>query len=168
MCVDSCAAKDPRRFGRYGELEMGRMLRSELADGRFHITACGAGGAHIFLTDLDRVEFLRGLDITMVRYGWTLLAYCLMGTHYHLVLDVEGKTLPEAMRWLNGVYARRFNKRHERRGHLLGARYNTWFIRDERHYTATIRYVLDNPVRAGLCERPEDWPWSYAAETLPA
>ena len=97
----------------------------------------------------------------------TLLAYCLMGTHYHLVLDVEGKTLPEAMRWLNGVYARRFNKRHERRGHLLGARYNTWFIRDERHYTATIRYVLDNPVRAGLCERPEEWPWSYAAETLP-
>src|SRR5262245_13092615 len=117
---------------------MGRMLRSELPDGRFHITARGAGGAHIFLTDLDRVEFLRGLDITMLRYSWTLLAYCLMGTHYHLVLDVEGKTLPEAMRWLNGVYARRFNRRHERRGHLLGGRYDTWFIRDELHYTATI------------------------------
>ena len=144
------------------------MLRSELPDGRFHITARGTGGTHIFVTDLDRVEFLRGLDITMLRHDWALLAYCLMGTHYHLVLDAKGETLPTAMRWLNGVYARRFNKRHERRGHLLGGRYDTWIIRDERHYTATIRYVLDNPVRAGLCDRAEDWPWSYAAVSQPA
>jgi len=143
---------------------MARILRTDLPDGRFHVTACGAGGTHIFVVDLDRVLFLRALDITMRRYGWELLAYCLMGTHYHLVLDVKAGTLPPAMRWLNGVYSRGFNKRYERRGHLLGARYDTWLIRDEQHFRATIEYVLDNPVRAGLCAEAKDWPWSYAAE----
>ena len=139
------------------------MLRSDLPDGHFHLTACGAGGTHVFVADLDRVEFLHALDITMARFGWQLLAYCLMGTHYHLVVETKAATLPPGMRWLNGVYARGFNKRHERRGHLFGARYDAWIIRDETHFHATTRYVLENPVRAGLCATPEEWPWSYAA-----
>ena len=142
------------------------MLRSDLPDGRYHITARGTGGIHIFREDLDRVAFMHALDITMTRHDWKLLAYCLMGTHYHLVLDVAGKTLPEAMRWLNGVYARGFNERYQRRGHVLGARYSIWFMRDEEHFAATIRYVLQNPVRAGLCTAAEDWPWSYAADKV--
>lgn len=89
-----------------------------------------------------------------------------MGTHYHLVIEGQAATLPTAMRWLNGVYSRRFNKRHNRRGHLLGARYDVRLIRDQRHFDATIAYVLNNPVRAGLCERAEDWPWSYAADEV--
>jgi putative transposase len=142
------------------------MPRSELTDGQFHLTACGAGGAHIFVTDLDRVEFLRGLDVTIDRTGWELLAYCLMGTHYHLVIEAKAATLPDAMKWLNGVYSRRFNKRYERRGHLLGARYDVWLMRDERHFRATIKYVLNNPVRAGLCGAADEWPWSYASLEL--
>ena len=145
---------------------MGRMLRSDLPDGRYHITTGGPGSARIFLSDLDRVEFLHGFDITMSRYGWKLLVYCLMDTHYHLVLDVKGKTVATAMKWLNGVYARRFNARHERRGHVFGGRYSTWFMRDEAHFLATVKYVLNNPVRAGLCERAQDWPWSYAADEV--
>src|SRR5579859_3400778 len=148
--------------GRYGGREMGRMLRSDLQDGIFHITTCGAGETHIFLTDLDRVEFLKGLDITIERTGWKLLAYCLMGTHYHLLIDAKAGSLPDAMRWLNGVYSQRFNKRYRRRGHLLGARYDVWLIRGRRHFDATVKYILTNPVRAGLCERAEDWPWSWA------
>ena len=107
------------------------------------------------------MEFLRALDITVTRCRWKLVAYCLMGTHYHLVLDAAAGTLPAGMRWLNGVYARGFNKRHERRGHLFGARYDTWLMRDEQHAHATIRYVLENPVRAGLSASPESWLWSY-------
>ena len=145
---------------------MGRMLRSDLQDGIFHLTTCGAGDEHIFVTDLDRVEFLKGLDITIERTHWKLLAYCLMGTHYHLLIDAKAGTLPEAMRWLNGVYSQRFNKRYRRRGHLLGARYDVWLIRDQRHLDATVEYILNNPVRAGLCQRAAEWPWSWAASDV--
>ena len=145
---------------------MPRILRSCLPAGPYHITARGAGGTPIFREDLDRIEFLRALDITVTRHGWELLAYCLMGTHYHLVLDATAETLPAAMQWLNSVYAQGFNKRYERRGHLFGARYDTWLIRDQEHFDATVAYVLNNPVRAGLCVRAEDWQWSYAAEDV--
>jgi hypothetical protein len=64
------------------------------------------------------------------------------------------------MHRLNGVNAQRFNRRHGRRGHLLDARCSTWMIRSDRHLEAACHYVLANPVRAGLCAGPEDWPWS--------
>jgi REP-associated tyrosine transposase len=142
------------------------MLRSQLPAGPYHVTACGAGGVHIFREDLDRVEFLRALDISCTRHGWKLLAYCLMGTHYHVLLDATAETLPGGMQWLNSVYAQGFNKRYDRRGHLFGARYDTWLMRDQQHFDATVRYVLNNPVRAGLCERASEWRWSYAAEDV--
>ena len=137
------------------------MRRSDLPDGEFHVFASGAGGGDIFVEDLDRIEFLHALGIALDRFGWKLVAYCLMGTHYHLVVDTPCAGLATGMRWLNGVYACGFNKRYGRRGHLFGARYDARAIRDEKHHTTVIRYVLDNPVRANLCPRAEDWPWSY-------
>ena len=134
-----------------------------LPDGRFHVTALGAGGAYVFLEDLDRVEFLHALGIAIERFQWRLLVYCLMGTHYHLLISAETEKLVSGMQWLNGVYAQGFNKRYERRGHLFGSRFGCRAIVDERHNDATVQYILNNPVRAGLCERAEDWPWSYAA-----
>jgi putative transposase len=142
---------------------MGRIRRRDLPDGHFHLTAFGAGGIHIFPTDLDRLEFLHALGIVSTRYRWRLVAYCLMGTHYHLLVETRCADLVPGMQWLNGVYARGFNKRHERRGHLFGARYDSRVIRDEKHRVAAIDYVLHNPVRAELCPRADDWPWSYAA-----
>jgi putative transposase len=142
---------------------MARISRSGLPDGHFHLTASGAGGIHIFRADVDRLEFLHALGIVVDRYDWRLLVYCLMGTHYHLVVDARADRLPTAMRWLNSVYAQGFNKRYERRGHLFGARYDARVIRDETHLRAATRYVLDNPVRAGLCPQAADWTWSYSA-----
>jgi putative transposase len=83
------------------------MRRSDLPDGHFHLTAAGAGGTHIYVDDLDRLEFLHALGIATTRFGWRLAAYCLMGTHYHLLVETEANHLAPAMQWLNGVYARR-------------------------------------------------------------
>jgi REP element-mobilizing transposase RayT len=142
------------------------MRRTELPDGLVHVAACRPGDAQIFFEDLDRLEFLHALGIALERFEWRLLVYCLMGTHYHLVLDAKiGKLIP-GMQWLNGVYAQGLNRRYGRRGHVFGSRYGTRFIRDDRHFDATVKYVLNNPVRAGLCERAEDWPWSYAADEV--
>jgi hypothetical protein len=69
---------------------MARMRRSDLPDGTFHVTARGTGGTHIFAADLDRVLFLRALEIAAVRHEWELLAYCLMGTHKDLTSRSRG------------------------------------------------------------------------------
>jgi putative transposase len=137
-----------------------RIVRSQLDDGLFHVTARGNRGSTIFLDDLDRVDFLHLLGTTTERFRWRCRAHCLMGTHYHVLVDSSRPNLSDGMQRLNGMYARRFNRRHGFRGHVFEDRFSSWIMRDEQHLHATLAYVRDNPVRTGLCERPEDWPWS--------
>jgi putative transposase len=139
-----------------------RALRSELPDGFYHVTARGAGRARIFRDDEDRRHFLRLLAATAERFDWICLACCLMTTHYHLVLETTCVRLSRGLQRLNGLYAQEFNLRHARRGHVFGARFASWLVKDEQHLRETCRYVLLNPVRAGLCHSDEDWPWSHS------
>jgi putative transposase len=88
------------------------------------------------------------------------MAFCLMTTHYHLIVDVGEDELQDAMKWLNGTYAQRFNRRHGRWGHLNGARYYCKAIESDAHMLNAFRYLCLNPVAAGLCRRPQDWRWS--------
>jgi REP element-mobilizing transposase RayT len=134
-----------------------------LPDGYFHVTSRGNRGARIFLEDLDRLDFLELLQSTAGLFTWRTHAHCLMGTHYHLVIEAARDRLSEGMRRLNGVYALRFNRRYGFRGHLFETRFSSWAIRDEQHLNAAVEYVLANPVRAGLCREPREWPWSEAA-----
>ncbi|HSR24845.1 MAG TPA: transposase, partial [Candidatus Eisenbacteria bacterium] len=105
---------------------MARRPRSELEDGLFHVTARAVDGTPLFAEDIDRLDFLGLLERAVRRFGWTCAAYCLMGTHYHVVLEARRMDLSAGMRWLNGTYAQRFNRRHERRGHLFGTRFSSW------------------------------------------
>ena len=141
---------------------MPRFPRNQLEDGYFHVTARGAGGAHIFVVDLDRLDFLHLLEATTNRFGWRRHAHCLLGTHYHLVLEATREALSAGMQRLNGVYALRFNRRHARKGHLFAERFSSYVVHDERHLEAAVEYVLQNPVRAGLCDDARDWPWTGA------
>jgi REP element-mobilizing transposase RayT len=140
-----------------------RFPRSQLEDGYFHVTARGAGGAHIFVADLDRLDFLALLETTRLRCGWNIHAHCLMGTHYHLVVESPRDQLSAGMQQLNGVYALRFNRRHARKGHLFAERFSSYALRDDRHLAAAVEYILQNPVKAGLCTDARDWPWAAAA-----
>jgi putative transposase len=149
-------------MGRYLRA-MPRIARSQLDDGYFHVTARGSTGTAIFVDDLDRLDFLDLLRTTADLCGWRLHAHCLMGTHYHLLVESLRVSLSTGMQRLNGVYAMRFNRRHGRRGHLFGDRFSSYVLGDERHLAAAIEYVLQNPVRAGLCDQARDWQWSGAA-----
>ena len=139
---------------------MPRIPRNQLEDGFFHVTSRGAGGAHIFIADLDRLDFLHLLDATATGSRWRRHAHCLLGTHYHLVIEATRAALSAGMQRLNGVYALRFNRRHGRKGHLFGERFSSYVIRDEAHLAAAVEYVLQNPVKAGLCGDARDWPWA--------
>jgi hypothetical protein len=88
-----------------------------------------------------------------------------MGNHYHLVVETPHADISSGMQELNGRYAQRFNRRYARRGHLFEERFHSVLVEEEGHALSLCRYVVLNPVRAGLCLRPGDWRWSSYAAT---
>jgi len=94
------------------------------------------------------------------RFGVRCDAYCLMPNHFHLVLRIGESTLGRTMQQLNSAYAGWFNRRHQRVGHLFQGRFKAPMIEDGSYFHRAVRYVVQNPVRAGLCARCGDWEWS--------
>jgi REP element-mobilizing transposase RayT len=137
-----------------------RPLRLCFKDARYHVIARSTSDGVLFRDDLDCERFLAAFDRIVERHRWICHAYCLMTTHYHLVVETPLPNLPLGMQQLNGGHASGFNERHGRTGHLFGSRYRSILIEDARYLLAVCRYVVLNPVRAGICDLPEDWPWS--------
>ncbi len=141
---------------------MPRRARSLLDDeGIFHVTGRGTGGCFIFRTDLDRFDFADLFWRSALEFQWRCHVVIEMGTHYHAVLEACREDISLGLRKLNGAYARRFNARHARRGHLFEDRFSSWVVEDDARLEATIPYVLWNPVRANLRSSPIDWDWSW-------
>jgi REP element-mobilizing transposase RayT len=83
-----------------------------------------------------------------------------MSNHLHLLLQTPEPTLPLGMQFLTSQYVQEFNLRHGRRGALVQGRYRAGLVETSEHYLSCLQYFALNPVAAGLCDRPEDWPWS--------
>ncbi len=141
----------------------GRFLEG---DGPLHLTARGTNRKAIFLDEHDNRAFIHGLGRTCRAHGWSCLAYCLMVNHVHLVIAGDSDGISRGMKSLLGGYAQRFNKRHAQSGHVFGDRFHHVRVDDDRQLHALIRYVALNPVRAGLVDHPEGWPWSSHASVM--
>lgn len=126
----------------------------------YHVMARGVDGRDIFLDDLDRRAFLEATRLVKNEAPFTILAYCLMGNHFHFAIRVGGMPLSRIMQRLLTSYVMAFNLRHDRQGHLFQARYKAVLCRDDAYLIALIRYIHMNPVRAGIVSSPESWPWS--------
>jgi putative transposase len=144
---------------------MPRKPRIQVAGGFFHVTAHGVDDEAIFATNRERRLHRILLAYAVRTFGWVCVAFCQMGSHFHLVLMTPEPNLAEGMQFLNGSYARYVNDFRDRTGHLFGGRYWSTLIETDEHLLETSRYVVLNPVRAGLCGRPEDWRWSSFAAT---
>jgi len=132
---------------------MPRRPRSDLPEvGAYHVASRGTNHGDIYLDDVDRKSFVTILGRVVAAHEWKCHAFCLMTTHYHLIVETERLRLSRGMQVLNGRYAQLFNQRHDRDGHLFRARYAVYVIEDEVGLEASCLYVLENPVRAGLCE----------------
>jgi len=114
----------------------------------------------IYETDHDRRLFLEMMADTLSRFGFRYHGYCLMGNHYHLMVETPNANLGKGMHWLNGVYAARFNATHDVDGHLFQDRYWASPVAGAKAIVEAARYIAANPVRARLCDRAELWPWS--------
>jgi REP element-mobilizing transposase RayT len=139
---------------------MARPLRICFPGAIYHVTSRGNARENCFRDAIDKLIFLKILRDGIDRYGWLCVAYCLMDNHYHLVVETPQPNLSIGMRHLNGNYARVFNSRHDRCGHVFQARFRSILIDEGRYFLAACRYVVRNPIRAGICDRPAEYRWS--------
>jgi REP element-mobilizing transposase RayT len=139
---------------------MSRPLRIEFAGALYHVMARGNAREAIFADDDDRQAFVMNLARVCERFAWRAWAWCLMGNHYHLLIETLEPTLSRGMREVNGVYTQTFNRRHERVGHVLQGRYKALLVDKDGYLLELVRYIVLNPVRAGACESADAWAWS--------
>ena len=145
---------------------MARPLRIEFPGATYHVTSRGNRQQPIFVDDADRELFLATLARAMERMDATVLAYCLMGNHYHLVLCTRRGNLSALMRQINGVYTQAVNRRHATSGHVFQGRFKAILVDRDAYLLALLRYVELNPVRAQMVAAAGDWEWSsYRAHT---
>jgi REP element-mobilizing transposase RayT len=126
----------------------------------YHVMARGNRRSTIFHDDDDRRRFIDLLDLAAALYDLLVFAVCLMGNHYHLVLETPGCNLSDAMQFINGVFAQRSNRRHGQTGHVFEGRFRSLIIQRESYLMRAARYVVRNPVRASLVTDASAWPWS--------
>jgi len=145
---------------------MARPLRLEFAGALYHLTARGNAQAIIFIDDADRHLFLDLLGKEIAQQRWRCFAYCLMDNHYHLLIETPEPNLVAGMRRFNGAYTQAFNRRHARVGHLFQGRYKSIVVDKESYGLELCRYLVLNPVRAGMVKWPEQWRWSSYRATI--
>ena len=139
---------------------MSRPIRIEFHDALYHVTARGDRREDIFEDDQDRQMFLATLEQVITQFNWICHAWCLMDNHYHLLIQTPDGNLSKGMRQLNGVYTQTNNRRHKRVGHLFQGRFKGILVDSDTYLLELTRYVVLNPVRAGMVKNPADWAWS--------
>ena len=139
---------------------MSRPLRLELAGGLYHVTSRGDRREDIYSDDTDRVAWLDVLSQCCERFNWAIHAWCQMSNHYHVVMETPEANLSAGMRQLNGVYTQKVNRRHHRVGHVFQGRFKGILVERDSYLLELARYVVLNPVRAGIVKQVRQWKWS--------
>lgn len=139
---------------------MARPLRIEYPGALYHLTARGNAQQPIFRDDQDRHAFLQILGKTLSDTNGICHAYCLMTNHYHLMVETPEANLSQIMKQINGIYTQRFNRRHHRVGHVFQGRFKSIVVDKNAYLKKLCRYIVLNPVRAGMVDEPGKYPWS--------
>jgi REP element-mobilizing transposase RayT len=137
-------------------------------NGLYHVFSRGNFKQPIFLDDDHYRRFVAATTKVAERYGWLVLDWCLLTNHYHLFIRLQDDGLSAGMRELNGGFSRWSNRQTGRTwsGHLVKNRFGSVDVIREGHLLELVTYIPLNPVRAGLVEEPQDWPWSGFRATV--
>jgi len=139
---------------------MARAWREEYRGGIYHVIARGNNKEYIFKESIDKGYFIRQLKECSVAMGYRVYGYVLMDNHYHVIIQTLDKKLQEIMHQINNKYSKYFNGKYKRVGHVFQGRYKAVLVQDERYMLKLLRYLHQNPVRAGLCKLVRDYKWS--------
>ncbi|WDU82649.1 transposase [Caloramator sp. Dgby_cultured_2] len=139
---------------------MARPRRIEYKGAIYHVYNRGNNKENIFAYDADKKFFIIQLRDYLIKFDYEVLAYCIMSNHYHLMIKCNETPLSKVMYNINNVYSKYYNDKHGRRGHVFENRYNAKIVEDETYLYWLFRYISRNPIRAGIVEKAEDYPWS--------
>src|SRR5919106_5633941 len=139
---------------------MGRQPRAEFRNALYHVFARGNRRERIFHDHDDYQLYIEELQKLSRDLGVDVLAYCLMPNHPHLCLRTRDTPLSRFMQRLNTFHAKRFNQKYDTSGHLYQGRYRALLIEERMHLLRLVRYIHQNPTRAGLVASMSDWPYS--------
>jgi len=145
---------------------MPRQARKRAESGIYHIMLRGVNQQQIFEDEEDNQKFLQILGECKEISGFRLLAYCLMGNHIHLLLKERQEPLEQVFKRIGGRFVYWYNIKYQRVGHLFQDRFKSEPVDNDAYLLTVIRYIHQNPVQAGICERPEDYPFSSWREYL--
>ena len=146
---------------------MPRTARKQSRTGIYHVMLRGINKQQIFHDEEDCLYFLKLLDRFKKPCGYSLYAYCLMGNHVHLLLKECGEVpVGGIFRHIGSSYVYWYNLKYERTGHLFQDRFRSEPVEDDGYLLTVFRYILLNPVKAGLCSQAEQYKYSSAGEYL--
>lgn len=145
---------------------MPRTARTESRSRIYHVMMRGVNRQQLFFDEEDNLYFIRVLDRFRKPCDYRLYAYCLMGNHVHLLLREGEVSLGNVFRHVNGAYAYWYNLKYERTGPVFQGRFRSEPVEDDLYFRTVFRYILQNPVKAGLCGSAEKYPYSSAGEYL--
>ena len=143
---------------------MARTARIQCESNIYHVMLRGINRQQIFLEEEDDRQFLKILVQCREKSDFRLYAYCLMGNHVHLLLQTDGEPLGQVMKRIATRFAVWYNNKYDRIGHLFQDRYKSEPVMDDAYFLTVLRYILNNPVKAGICRRTEKYPWSSAKD----
>jgi len=136
-------------------------VRIQFVGATYHVNIKAVTGVRAFTDARHRERFLGLLASEIAKSDWKCLGYTILGTHFHVIVELQTLTLSSGFQRLNSAYARWFNKKHGRTGALWQARFYDVLIESDYQFLETQRYVALNAPRANLVEHPEDWPYCH-------
>jgi putative transposase len=145
---------------------MPRISRGLADNSVYHVINRGNGGQVVFHKDKDYEAFISIMEEVKGHYSVNVFAYCLMPNHFHMVLMPDkAKDLSKMMQWLMTSHVRRYHRHYGTSGHIWQGRYKSFLVQMDSHLLTVLRYVENNPLRAGLVNSAKDWLWSSHPET---
>ena len=138
---------------------MPRSSRVELAGGLHHVIAKSPSGRWLFIDARARQMYLQLVAREVLEREWSILTYCLMTNHVHLLVRTPSPDLGLGFKRINEDFARYVNRSHDLSGHLFGERFYSGLVESDRHAVGCLRYIARNPVRAGICSNADGWTW---------
>ena len=135
-------------------------LRLDFEGAMHHATSRGNNKCAIFLDKKDKRKFLYLYGETQKKFSWIDKGYSLMTNHFHILVETPKAQFSKGMQWLKTQYAKAFNKRHNKSGHLFGRRFWSCLVEKDSYYLQVVRYIFLNPVRANMVQKPEDYRYS--------
>lgn len=164
----SCGCNELMEFGIISQrwFDVPRTGRKRSESGIYHIVLRGSNRQTIFEDEEDAIKFLETLQRYMDISGYKLYAYCLMGNHVHLLLKEEQEELGVIMRRIGASYVYWYNLKYQRCGHLFQDRYKSEPVEDDRYFLTVLRYIHQNPLKAGIVNDIADYRWSSYPEYM--